>query len=99
MQGFLTFIREQGVVGLAVGFILGAEVTALVKSLVEGIINPLIGLVGDADSLAETSMMIGKAEVVWGAFAAQFINFVIVAGVVYFVFKKLGLDKMDVKKV
>ncbi len=98
MQGFLTFIREQGVVGLAVGFILGAEVTALVKSFVTGIINPLIGLIGDADSLAEASVIIGGAEVVWGAFVAQFINFVIVAGVVYFVFKKLGLDKLDAKK-
>ena len=98
MQGFLTFIREQGVVGLAVGFILGAEVTALVKSLVTGIINPLIGLIGNADSLAEASIMVGSAEVVWGAFVAQFINFVIVAGVVYFIFKKLGLDKLDAKK-
>ncbi len=98
MQGFLTFIREQGVVGLAVGFILGAEVTALVKSLVTGIINPLIGLIGNADSLADASVMVGSAEVVWGAFVAQFINFVIVAGVVYFIFKKLGLDKLDAKK-
>ncbi len=97
MQGFLTFIREQGVVGLAIGFILGAEVTALVKSLVEGIINPLIGLLGDADSLAEASLMIGDAEVVWGAFVAQLVNFIIVAAVVYFVFKKLGLDSIDKK--
>ncbi len=98
MQGFLTFIREQGVVGLAIGFILGAQVTDVVKSLVEGIINPLIGLLGNADSLEEATFMIGSAEILWGNFVAQLINFVIVAAVVYFIFKRLGLDKLDAKK-
>ncbi len=98
MQGFLDFIREQGVVGLAIGFILGAEVTALVKALVTNIINPIIGLFGSADSLADASFMIGDATIGYGAFVAQLINFLIIAAVVYYVFKGLGLDKLDKKK-
>ena len=43
MKGFLDFIREQGVVGLAVGFILGGAVSKLVASLVNDLINPLLG--------------------------------------------------------
>ena len=45
MRGFLTFIREQGVVGLAVGFILGGAISKVVTSLVENIIQPLLGYV------------------------------------------------------
>ena len=43
-SGFLDFIREQGVVTLAVGFILAAAVTKTVNSLVIDIINPLLGI-------------------------------------------------------
>jgi large conductance mechanosensitive channel len=43
MKGFLNFIREQGVVGLAVGFILGGSVSKVVTSLVTDIINPVLG--------------------------------------------------------
>ena len=35
MQGFIQFIREQGVIGLAIGFILGAAVSKVVASLVD----------------------------------------------------------------
>ena len=40
MRGFLNFIREQGVVGLAIGFILGGAISKLVAALVNDLINP-----------------------------------------------------------
>lgn len=93
--GFVTFIREQGVVGLAIGFILGGAVSGLVKSFVDDIINPIIGLMfGSVEGLSE--WMIGPVSI--GSFVSVFINFVIVAAVVYFMFKGLRLDKLDKKK-
>lgn len=95
MEGFITFIREQGVIGLAVGFILGGAVSKLVASLVEDIINPIIGLIfGSSSGLA--AMSIGVVNL--GAFVAVLIDFIIIAAVVYYIFKGLGLDKLDVKK-
>jgi large-conductance mechanosensitive channel len=41
---------------------------------------------------------IGSATLKWGAFVSTIIDFVIVAAVVYFGFKALGLDKLDKKK-
>lgn len=91
----MQFIREQGVVGLAVGFILGGAVSKVVSSLVQDIINPLLGMVlGSTESLA--GMAIGPVKL--GAFVGVMIDFVIVAAVIYFVFKQLGFDKMDKKK-
>ncbi|QQS44376.1 MscL family protein [Candidatus Roizmanbacteria bacterium] len=100
MSKFIEFIREQGVIGLAIGFILGGAVTKVVTSLVEDIINPVISIIagGRTESLATAILTIGKAEVHYGQFIGVLINFVIIAAVVYYVFKGLGLDKLDKKK-
>lgn len=81
--------------GLAIGFILGGAVSKVVSSLVEDIVNPLIGLVlGNAGGLSEMSIGVVNA----GSFIAVVIDFLIVAAVVYYLFKGLGLDKLDAKK-
>ncbi len=98
MNGFMDFIREQGVVGLAIGFVLGGAVSKTVSSLVENIINPLVGLLMGKVDLVDKATTIGSATLKWGAFVSTIIDFVIVAAVVYFGFKALGLDKLDKKK-
>jgi len=68
------------------------------KSLVEDIINPLIGLLfGSKDALQHASFSLGTAQIIYGNFLATLLNFVIIAFVVYYVFKGLGLDKIDKK--
>lgn len=94
MDGFIRFVREQGVVGLAIGFILGGAVSQVVKSFVENIIDPIIGLLFNANGL--DGMMIGPIGL--GAFVSSVIDFLIVAAVVYWGFKKLGLERLDAKK-
>ena len=102
-QGFVDFIREQGVVGLAIGIVLGAQVKSLVDSFVLNFINPLLGLAlpGGGD-LAQKSLRVANgsksAAFMWGTFLMQFISFVIVAAIVYYVVKGLKLDKLDKKK-
>ncbi|HET8581382.1 MAG TPA: MscL family protein [Candidatus Paceibacterota bacterium] len=93
--GFVEFIREQGVVGLAIGFILGGAVNTVVQSLVNSIINPLITLgFGSIKTLSAWS--VGPVGV--GAFLSALINLIIMAAVVYFIFKGLGLDHLDKPK-
>ncbi len=82
-------------VGLAVGFILGGAVSDLVKSLIDNIINPLLGiLLNQAKGLTEASFMLGGATIKYGAMLNTLINFFVIAAVVYFSVKKLGLDKL-----
>lgn len=96
VQGFLSFIRERGVVGLAVGFILGGAVTKTVASLVDDVINPLIGTFAGS-TLKLSEMTIGVIKL--GSFANNLINLLIVTAVVYFIlFKGLRLDKLDKPK-
>lgn len=96
--GFTTFIREQGVVGLAVGFILGASVAKVVTSLVNDVINPLIGgLMGRTTSLKTAVWTVGSAKVMIGSFVSTLIDFTIIAAVIYFSVKILKLDRLDVR--
>jgi large conductance mechanosensitive channel len=100
MKGFFNFIREQGVVGLAVGFILGGAVAKVVSALVADVFNPLLGLLlGEADGLKEASFHIGSAEIFYGDFLSVLIDFMVIALVVYFGVKLLKIDRLDKKKV
>lgn len=99
MKGFITFIREQGVVGLAVGFILGGAVSKVVSALVTDIVNPLLGVaLGSTEGLKEAFIQVGSARILYGDLLSVVIDFVIIALVVYVGVKMLGLDKLDVKK-
>jgi large conductance mechanosensitive channel len=98
MRGFIDFIRERGVIGLAIGFTLGGAVSKTVASLVENIINPLIGLALGKINLVDKAFTLGSASIQYGSFISTIINFVIVAAFVYFSFKMLGLEKLDKKK-
>lgn len=96
MKSFIEFVKEQGVVGLAVGFVLGGAVSKVVSALVTDIINPILGIVlGAARNLSEASFGIGTAQIMWGDFVNVLIDFLVIALVVYFGVKKLGLDKLD----
>jgi large conductance mechanosensitive channel len=99
MKGFLNFVREQGVVGLAVGFILGGAVAKMVTAFVTDLINPLVGIIlGSAGNLKEAALKIGPAKFMWGDFISSLIDFLIIAFVVYFGVKLLKLDRIDKKK-
>lgn len=105
LQGFLDFIREQGVVGLGVGLILGIAAKSVVDSLVQNILNPIIGLLyGGGDFSAKYICLKDAAsgcqsKLGYGNFINTLISFVVAAAVVYFLVKGLKLDKIDKKKV
>ena len=98
MKEFWKFVREQGVMGLAVGFILGGSVSNVVSSLVEDIINPLLGVfLGVVDGLDAAVLSMGGAEIRYGHFFGVLIDFLVVALVVFYLFKALE-GKLDKKK-
>lgn len=99
MKNFIEFIRTQGVVGLAVGFVLGKAVSDVVASIVTDLINPIIGIaLGKFGDLSLLSVQVLSANITYGKFLSILINLVIIAAVVYFGVKKLGLDKLDKPK-
>ena len=99
MKGFIEFVREQGVVGLAVGFILGGAVSKVVAALVTDIVNPVLSIfLGLAGNLREAFLTVGPIKIFWGDFVATTIDFAVIAAVVYFGVKILKLDRLDKKR-
>lgn len=104
--GFMTFVREQGVVGLAVGLAIGTAAGASVKQIVEGLINPIVGfLIGGVD-LTKLSWVVVKAnsegkgglELDWGAVLSSIITLLATALVIYWLIHVAKLDRLDKKK-
>ncbi|MFH2085765.1 MAG: MscL family protein [bacterium] len=100
MKGFIRFIREQGTIGLAVGFLLGGAVSKMVTSLVTDIINPILSpLLGAAGNFREATLSFGPVYILWGDFLANLIDFGVIAAIVYFGVHGFGLDKIDKPKI
>lgn len=101
--GFMEFLREQSVVGLAIGLVIGAQVKALADQLIASFINPLLGLVmpgsGALDKKTFTLSLGHKSALFgWGKFTAALLSFTVTAAVIYAVFKMLKLDTLTKKK-
>ena len=89
---FKEFIMRGNVMDMAVGIIIGAAFTAIVTSLVDDIISPVIGLFTSSD-LANWSIKISEdLSINYGAFISAIINFIIVALVVFLLVK--GINKL-----
>lgn len=84
---------------MAIGFVMGGAVSKIVASFVQDIINPLVGvIIGRAGDLANFQLKIGTVAISWGHFLSSLIDFLIIALVIYYGFKVLGLEKFDEKK-
>ncbi len=91
LSEFKKFVLRGNVIDLAVGVIIGAAFQAIVNSLVEDIISPLIGLIADTD-LSDMVATIGGVDIRWGAFVTAIINFIIMAFVIFLIVK--GINKV-----
>jgi large conductance mechanosensitive channel len=98
MRNFISFIRERGISGFAIGFILGKATSDLIGSFVNDIINPVIGIAtGNFQDLSKMSFTVGSASIKYGNFIVLLINFVILAATVYILFKVFRLERIDRK--
>lgn len=101
---FKAFIMRGNVVDMAVGIVIGAAFTGIVKSLVSDIINPIIGLAtggidfsnhfvvlkGVARPTLEAAKKAGDVTMNYGMFINTLINFFIVAFVIFWVVRMIG---------
>lgn len=85
LSGFKEFILRGNVIELAVAVIIGTAFTAIVGTLQEGIINPLIAALFAAPDLTSVgAFTLNGAHFAPGLVINAIINFVVVAAIVYF---------------
>lgn len=109
LKEFKDFIAKGNVMDMAVGIIIGAAFTAIVKSMVADLINPIIGVftggvdftnnfvvLGGGDSTYESleaAREAGVAAFAYGSFAMAVLNFLIIAWVVFMLVKAVNKAK------
>lgn len=94
-NGFKEFVKEQNVVGLAVGLILGTAAKGLIDTLINKVVMPPLGLLlGSTKGLEGWTIPLGDTGAVigMGEFLSVLIDFLVLALVVYIVIKALKLD-------
>jgi len=93
---FMDFISKYKVMGLAVAFIMGIYLGALVQALVKDFIMPIIGLaIPGLANLADLKVSVGNQQFGVGDFLVALITFIIVALVIFLIVKitkKWGIE-------
>lgn len=86
---FKKFILRGNVMDMAVGVIVGAAFQAIVTSLVNDIISPIIGLIANTD-MSYLVWTVGDVEIRYGAFITAIINFIIMAFVIFTIVRTIN---------
>lgn len=98
LKEFKEFLKEYRVIPLAIAFIMGVAATALIQSIVNNLIMPLITPFIPGGAWQTATFSIGLIVIGWGALLAAFINFVIIAFVVFMIAKFIFKEEKVTKK-
>lgn len=100
IKEFVEFVRAKAVIGLAVGIIVGGAVTQIVNAIIRDIVSPILGaLAGGGQGLASYTFTLPHTKITfgYGDLIAETINFLAILLVIYFLFVKSPLNKLDKK--
>lgn len=87
MDEFKAFISRGNVMDMAVGVIIGGAFTGIVSSLVDDIINPVLGLFGGMNFDKLALKLTGEVTLNYGKFISAVLNFLIMALVIFVIVK------------
>ncbi len=93
LKEFRDFINRGSVVDLAIAVIIGGAFGAIVTSLVNDIIMPLIGVIIGGLDFAALSIQVGEAMIMYGSFVQAIVNFLIIAFVLFLIVRSFNALK------
>jgi large conductance mechanosensitive channel len=85
LKDFRAFILRGNVLDLAVAVVVGAAFNAVVQSLVNNVIMPLLAAIGGKPSFDDLVATINHSPIKYGSFITAVINFLIIAAAIFLV--------------
>ncbi len=85
LKDFRDFAMRGNVIDLAVAVVIGGAFGAIVTSLVNDIIMPLVGILLGGVDFASLSVQVGEATILYGSFIQAIVNFLIIAFVLFLI--------------
>ena len=98
MAEFKEFIKRGSVIDMAVGIIIGGAFTAIVNSLVNDIITPIIGIFGGLNFDEWCVTLAGDSVLYYGKFITAVLNFLLMAIIVFCIIRSINKMKDRTKK-
>jgi large conductance mechanosensitive channel len=89
VQEFRDFAMKGNVVDMAVGIVIGGAFGKIVGALVESVIMPSVGMLGNVD-FTGLSLHVGNATIGYGVFLTRVVDFLIVACALFFVVRAMN---------
>ena len=96
IKEFKEFAVKGNVMDMAVGVIIGGAFGKIISSLVDDILMPLIGTIIGGIDFTSLSVTIGEADVKYGTFIQNTVDFIIVAFCIFLMLK--GINNLNRKK-
>ena len=84
LQEFKDFLFRSSIMELAVAFVMGVAFAAVVSSLVENLVMPVIAMIIGKPDFSGLTFTINDAVFRYGAFITDVIQFVAIAAAVFF---------------
>ncbi len=98
IEEFKAFALRGNVMDMAIGVIIGGAFQAIIKSFIDNIVNPLVGVVFRVD-FSSVVIRLGAVNLMIGAFISSVINFILLALVLFVMVKGINkLKKPEVKE-
>lgn len=98
VDGFISFLQEYGIIGLAIAVVMGNATKDLVNAVVANVIMPIIEVVLPGESWREAVWAVGTIEFGVGQLIGALLDFTIIALIIY-LFVKLVIGKEKVEKI
>ena len=98
LKEFREFISRGNVIDLAVAVIIGTAFTAIVTSLVNDIIMPIIGIILGGVDFTALAVTLGDAAITYGNFVQAIVNFLIIAFVVFLIVRSVNRIQQRFRK-
>jgi len=86
-QEFLKFIESYGIMGVAIGIVMGQAVAKVITVIVEALIMPLLEVMLPGNKWQEAVFHIGRVNIKVGLIIAALVDFFAISLIVFFVVK------------
>jgi len=99
MRGeFMTFLKQYGVLGLAIAVIIGGKANALVTAVVDGVLVPIMTFFVPGGTWRTATLDVGSVRFLLGPVLGAAVDFLIVAWLVFWFSKKILKEESVAKK-
>ena len=95
---FIAFLKQYGVIGLAIAVIIGGKANALVTALVDGILMPIVTFFVPGGEWRTATLDVGSIHFLLGPVFGAAVDFLLVAWLVFWLSKKVLREETVAKK-